>query len=366
MDKGKISSRELFSLIVLFELGSAIVVGLGMKAKQAAWLAILLGMIGGLIVITMYFYLYSKNFNLSLTSYSKKVFGKYIGFFIGLTYVSYFIYIAGRVLRDFGELVIGTVLQGTPLIVVDILMILSIGYGCYLGIEVLGRSGDLFFIVFIFLGVIFFLAVFSSGIIDIRNLFPVLEEGWKPVLTTVFPLTLTFPFGETIVFTMLFPYLSKPKKVVKVGYFAILLSGIILATTIAVNISVLGATTAANSTFPLLQTLAKASVGQFLQRMDPIAILMLVIGGFFKIVVFTYASVLGLKDLFNTKDYTKFIIPVCILIGILSVKMAGNLSEHIEIGLEKVPKYVHIPLQIGVPTLLCIGTFIKRKKEGRN
>lgn len=45
MEKVKISPTQLFSHIVLFKLGSLIVVGLGMKAVQDAWLAILLGML---------------------------------------------------------------------------------------------------------------------------------------------------------------------------------------------------------------------------------------------------------------------------------------------------------------------------------
>jgi spore germination protein KB len=48
----KINAFQLFVLIVLFELGSAIVVGLGMQAKQDAWLAILIGMAGGLVVLS--------------------------------------------------------------------------------------------------------------------------------------------------------------------------------------------------------------------------------------------------------------------------------------------------------------------------
>lgn len=47
MEKAKISLYQLFVLILLFELGSAILVPLAIDAKQDAWLAILSGLIGG-------------------------------------------------------------------------------------------------------------------------------------------------------------------------------------------------------------------------------------------------------------------------------------------------------------------------------
>jgi spore germination protein KB len=47
MEKAKISVIQLFAMMFLFELGSALVVSLGSNAKKDAWLAILLGVCGG-------------------------------------------------------------------------------------------------------------------------------------------------------------------------------------------------------------------------------------------------------------------------------------------------------------------------------
>ena len=48
MEKAKISATQLFVLVVLFEMGSAILVGIASDAKQDAWIAILLGLAGGI------------------------------------------------------------------------------------------------------------------------------------------------------------------------------------------------------------------------------------------------------------------------------------------------------------------------------
>ena len=51
MEKAKISASQLFILMVLFELGTSLLLPVAMEAKQDAWLAILLGMLGSLVLL---------------------------------------------------------------------------------------------------------------------------------------------------------------------------------------------------------------------------------------------------------------------------------------------------------------------------
>lgn len=361
MEKAKISAKQLFSLIVLFELGSAIVVGLGMKAKQDAWLAILLGMAGGLALFLVYIYLFRQYPDLPFTGYMEKILGKFIGRTLALIYILYFLYIASRVLRDFGELLLTSTLEETPLLVVNLMMLFIISYGCYLGIESLGRTGEIYLIITMALAFLGIFLVFASGVFKPENLLPVLENGWKPVLTTAFPQTLTFPFGEMIVFAMLLPYLNNPQSALKIGWSAMLFSGLLLTFIITINIGVLGAHIAANATFPLLKTFEKINVGDFIQRLDAIGISLLIIGGFFKVAVFFYAAVIGLADLFKAKSHRSLVYPAGAALLVLSLLIAGNFVQHIEIGLQMVPPYMHVPLQIVIPMLLAAVSWIKRE-----
>ena len=72
MEKAKISTHQLFVLIVLFELGSAILVPLAVEAKQNAWLAILIGLSGGLCLFLIYYALFSYYPDIPLTEYLQK------------------------------------------------------------------------------------------------------------------------------------------------------------------------------------------------------------------------------------------------------------------------------------------------------
>ncbi|WP_308167092.1 GerAB/ArcD/ProY family transporter [Bacillus sp. ISL-40] len=54
------------------------------------------------------------------------MFGKYLRWVIGLLYILFFLYIAARNLREFGELLLSSTLTETPLLAINILMILAI------------------------------------------------------------------------------------------------------------------------------------------------------------------------------------------------------------------------------------------------
>ncbi|WP_308160475.1 GerAB/ArcD/ProY family transporter [Bacillus sp. ISL-77] len=68
------------------------------------------------------------------------MFGKYLRWVIGLLYILFFLYIAARNLCEFGELLLSSTLTETPLLAINILMILAICYVLYPGIEVLGEQ----------------------------------------------------------------------------------------------------------------------------------------------------------------------------------------------------------------------------------
>ncbi|UOF88819.1 spore germination protein [Fodinisporobacter ferrooxydans] len=200
----------------------------------------------------------------------------------------------------------------------------------------------------------------GSGLIKTENFLPVLENGWKPVLSTAFPLTLTFPFGELIVFTMVFPYANPSTQVMKTGLYGILASGLILSLTIAIDIAVLGVQ-ASNQVFPLLTTIDKVNIANIIVRMDIISIATLILGGFFKITLFFYGAVLGIADVFRIRKPLYIIVPLSLIVLSASMQIAGNLPRHLEIGLKYVPYYLHLPFQVGIPLLMLLVAVIQKR-----
>ncbi len=212
MEKAKISASQLFILMVLFELGSALLVPLAIRAKQDAWLAILLGMLGSFVLFLVYHKLYTYYPDLLPTEYMQKILGKVMGTVLAFVYILYFMYDAARVLRDFGEMLLTFAYPDTPLFIANALLMLVIIYTIRKGIEVIARSGELLFIFMYILAVAGFILIVTSGLIEFTNLQPVLEEGVLPVLKVACTQTIYFPFAEAMVFTMILPYLKDQKK----------------------------------------------------------------------------------------------------------------------------------------------------------
>ncbi|MBZ5483198.1 GerAB/ArcD/ProY family transporter [Bacillus sp. T_4] len=363
MEKAKISASQLFILMVLFELGTSLLLPVAMEAKQDAWLAILLGMLGSLVVFVIYYKLYSYYPDLLPTEYMQKILGKAIGSVLAFLYISYFIYDVARVLRDIGEMLLTFSYSDTPLFIANALLILVIIYTVQKGIEVVARSGELFFIFMYVLAVTGFLLIVCSGLIDFKNLQPVLEDGILPVLKVVFIQTLYFPFGEAIVFTMILPYLNNPKKAKVTMLCATGLSGINLTITMLINISVLGVDLTARSQFPLLSTVQSIQVADFLERLDVFFMLALVIGGFSKISVLFYASMIATATLFKIKSPSRLSYPIGLIVLFMSLMISRNFQEHLHEGIGVEMFFLQIPFLAIIPVLLFLVAFFKNRKQ---
>ncbi|WP_332695234.1 GerAB/ArcD/ProY family transporter [Halalkalibacter lacteus] len=361
MKKERINAWQLFCLIVLFAFGTALVVSYGSDSGRDAWLAILIGgSVGGTLIFVIYGSLYKLFPTLSLISYSQKIVGRWIGRLFGLVFILYFLHGSARVLRDYGDLINASMFTSTPLFFIHFLMILTMMIVLRHGVEVLGRMAELSFFIIIVLGFLGVISVLMSGKVETENLFPILENGLRGMFSTSFPSLFVVPWGEMLAITLLLPYLTKPRSVMKAGLSAILFSTVVLSFTIMLNILVLGVDVFTRSNFALFDTIGRVSLMEFIDRLDPIVLLTLIIGDLFKMGIFFLAAVIGTADLFYVKDYKSLVFPIGIVILLASLTVAGNFAEHIEIGGGMLPLYVHVPIAVIIPGLLLFIALIRK------
>jgi spore germination protein KB len=362
----KISPDQLLSSMFLLPYGSAIVHFLASDAKQDAWFSILFYIVPAIVLQLVYIKLYEFYPEDTLTTYLPKVFGKYIGGFISIIYILYFLYIPVRVLRDFSVLIVFSTMSQTPGLFVAGLIMLTVIYGVIVGIETLCRASEILFPLMVFgLLIAILLLVITRNILRLDRLLPVFENG------ILFPIIkgwylITFPYGELITFTMIYKNVNRPHKIKKYSIIAIIVEGIILAILSSLYIAALGPNFASTSTFPLLETLRLIKIGGFLERLDILIIITMVIAGFMKISFFMYFGTLGITEVFKIKN-RKFL---CLIIGVLiwfsSEIVAKNYPQHLKIGLDFTPKYIHLPLQIAIPVITLVIAWFKNKNKNKN
>jgi spore germination protein KB len=302
-----------------------------MGAGRDAWISILLGCAAGLAVFTGYTYLYRKFPELPFTAYTRKLLGRYIGAPIAVLYIILYINLAARDLRDGSTMLAMATMHNTPLFILSALMLLSGAYVLHKGVEVLSRTSMVFALIVLLIGIFGTMMLMLSGSINLHRLQPVLENGLQPVLVSVTHQNYMFPFGEMICFTMLMPYLSDVKK----GPWAIaagmLFSAVLLSFTMALNIAVLGADIVERSPLPLMPTISKISISDFIQRVDIFVVMVLIIGVFFKMAVFFTAALIGISELFRM-PFRRMLYPCALIILFTSMLDARSFTEHLDEG----------------------------------
>jgi spore germination protein KB len=361
MKAERISGLQLFYVMVGYELGTAMILGLGNAAKNDAWLVIAGGMICSLILMWVFTQLAIYYPDDTLIQMLPKIIGKYLSYPFIILYILHFTYSAARALRELGDLLLVVILPDTPILVVMGSFMVLMVYCLRGGVEAFGRMGEMVFPLYIFALAVIWILLFTVKEFSILNLTPVLGNGVKPVLKQVFPNGINFPFGETIIITMFFPYLNNKKNIRKIGMSVIFVGGMLLMINSIMLISTIGPEIYYINKFQLLISTQMVSIADFLERFDALVILMMVAGVFFKVGGWSFGATLAISQLFNLKDMKSILVALSTIIVPLSLLGASSYTEHLEIGFKYFVPYVHTGLQIVTPILLLFIAFIRNK-----
>lgn len=363
VQKEIVSRLQLFVLIVLFNIGSTLILNIGKEAKNNAWIAILMAGGCGILIFLFNMYLTTLYSQKNLFEMAHEGFGKSLGRIISVGYIFYFFISAGLSLRNIGELMTNTIFGQTPIEIFIITLVFTCAYILFSGIEVLGRSTEIFFpYSLIFLGFIGLGLLFSNEL-HFYFLEPFLGDGIRPVLKAVFPFHLALPFGEIIAFLVLIPQMKSRKKVRVWGIWAIIFSSLILCYSSLLQTMTLGPIKE-RASYPLLSAVTEISLLKFIERMDLLIVFIMLLGILVKVSIFFYAGLKGLEHLFN-RPYRTFVFPITTIIAFSALLPAETYLDYVKFGRALV--FIQIPFQFLIPSLLLlIGIWIQRKKGGKN
>lgn len=357
----KISSYQLFVITFIYQLGTTVIFGFGGRVGKDAWIGQLVSMCLGILVILLYTTLVRMNPGLTLVQWFPAQFGRWIGTPIAFLYPLLYLYHVGRGLADIRDMVSTAILFNTPFLIIEGVFTIFIAYCIFGGIEVIARLGEMIFPLIL---VMFFIQVaflFSSGVMHINNLRPVLENGWAPIWKIVFPGGVTQPFGETIIFAMFWTDTKHPEKIMKITIFSTILSGIMITCWDMLAISVFGSLFS-HFLYPLYTLLGMISIGNFIENLQIFGILYFFATALIKMVVNMLGALKGFEQLIRMKDYRILIIPASIIALVLGMTMSKNISEHIFYQhMEILVPYIWVPMFLILPALLLIVTWFRQK-----
>ncbi|MED1466994.1 GerAB/ArcD/ProY family transporter [Bacillus salipaludis] len=356
----KLAPLELFSLMINFLLGSAIVVGWNFETNQDVWITILLSLFIGVGIFYLYIVLHSLGKWGNLIQLLELGLGKWLSKILGLIYSLYFLYIAGRVLKDFSFFIGEVLFNNIPFWIISFTFLLVVSYSCLLGIEAIARSSLILCVFSIVIILVLMVFGYLSPNFEVSNLTPIFRTSWKQIMSSVFPTGLTFPYGELIVFMMLFPYVNNTKTLRKYGWISICLTGLLLLVVGEMILGLLSSETVNLYVFPFVKALELTNILDVLSHLEAFAVLLNLIGGFVKISIFMYSGLMILAHLFPKRKLNLITMISTILTYLFAFTLSKNIIQHLFIGLKVVPIYFHIPFQIVIPLILVISLVIKK------
>ncbi|MBK5443733.1 endospore germination permease [Peribacillus sp. TH24] len=360
----KISARQFTILVILFSIGTTILVIPGIMAqevKQDAWIAAVIGTGIGLLLVALYIAVGRMFPTKTLVEIIETLFGKWLGKAVSITFVFFSLYSTAELLLYVGNFLTTQIMPDTPIEAIHILFACILIMGVRLGLEPLARSAELLFPIFVFLFVILVVSILlPPAEYKFDNIQPVFETGIKPMIHAVFLFTSIFSL-PLFVLLMIFPVsVNQPKAAEKSFFIGVLIGGICLLIIIALTIIVLGVDNTARNTYPSYALARKINVGDFLQRIEAIMAIMWIITIYYKMSFYFYASVIGLAQTLNMKDYRPLTLPLGMIIVSLSLFIHPNVVHSSTFDKEIWPLYVST-YGLVLPILLLIVNAFRKK-----
>ncbi|ADL13050.1 GerAB/ArcD/ProY family transporter [Acetohalobium arabaticum] len=363
--KTRISTYQTALLLVVTILATSIVFLPELiitRAKQDAWIAIIL-LIGFMGVISLIYTLLTRRMgSTDLINFNRRVLGRVLTIPLGLGLIAYFLISSGVILRETSEIMVAVYMPETPLWFFILTGLLTAAAFVYYGLEVMARSFEILFYLYLVAYLFAFLIVIKD--LSLSFLRPMLAEGIKPILQGAYPGLLFF--GELFLILLFAPQMSKQNQAHKSLLGAIGIIGTLFLIAVISSLALFGAELASNLTFPVLSVHRYAEALGFLERLDPLFIFYWIGSGIIKTAIFFYGGIYIGQKLLGLSTYYALIPFALPPVFYTAFYYFQNVAEIAEFLTTAIPYYLFI--QVFYPLLLLIISLIRgiKAEEGRD
>ncbi|MBP2643527.1 MAG: spore gernimation protein [Firmicutes bacterium] len=311
MAEFKISNRQFMVLIFLQIMGVVLSPGMWAGiAREDGWLAELAGIVYGLLVLWLFSRVANLNPELNLIGLMRKTFGNLIGKIVVLNFIFSEFIAASINVWGAATFITTQILPSTPKQAVVLLLLAILIVGVKLGLETIARVAEILvpFVFFYFI----LSGIMVAPNIHLDNIQPVLSHGITPVAKGAL-MYITISSCSLLHFLLLVPFCNNQKKAGK----SLMIAGIAgcglgfffnLCTLL-----VLGVVQTTTALYPSYLVITKINIGDFLTRFEAVGAMFWLISSFFAIIIYLYAVVQGVVQIFNLKDRRSVTMPLGIV-----------------------------------------------------
>ncbi|GBF77150.1 hypothetical protein PA598K_05680 [Paenibacillus sp. 598K] len=329
LEFGKITIRQVSVLIYLALIGDMIIILPPMAAgyaEQDGWIIALLCIPLGMLLIWIHLKLHARYPNETIVQISQRLLGRWLGGSVSIAYLAFFIIAGAIYVREVGDFLTTQLFANTPMRYVHLLFILAILWAIWHGLEVIARSAELLLPLFVFIFIILVLCLIPQ--MELPRLMPVLGEDHFSILRGTM-LTTFYPFGEMIVFMMIYPFVEHRPHMKRDVLLASMLAGLTLFLVVLMALTVLGVFFTKHNIYATYILTQKINIGGFLQRIEALMAAAWVITTFIKACIFSYAFALGIAQLFKLRTMRPLYMPTALLLFGLALISASDVIYYI-------------------------------------
>lgn len=367
MEKIKISSRQFLVLVILHTIGTAILIipsSIAQEARQDAWIAAIISVGLGLLLVMLYITLGNMFPNMTLIEMIEQTLGKWLGKIVSIFVILFSLTTAAELLYFIGEFITTQMMIETPIAAIHILFALIVIMGIRYGLETLIRSAEILFPWFIFLFLILFF--FIAPQIQFQYIQPILEIEIKPMVRAILLFTGVVHL-PLFVLLMIFPvHINKPKQAKKAFFLGACIGSILLVIIIALSILILGVNATVRQVYPSYALAKMVNVGNFMQRVEVIIAFMWIITIYFRLTVYFYLTVIGLSQILKLKNHRPLTLPLGMILVTISLIVHPNTPHSIEYNANVWVPYIFIYGFILPLSLLIIAKIRKNFRQKSN
>lgn len=363
MKKNKLYSLEIAVMIIV--IMESCILGMATDnyirlAGVDCWLSIIIGSILGFIPLIIYLVIMNYKPNLNLNQLNEYLFGKIIGKIINIILLLGVVFFIMTLSWNFTNYTSTQFLYDTPKWYLSLLIAIPIIYLISKDIHTIARTT---FLIYIIMMILYIASIASlAPQYEIQNVLPFMEHGINPVMNGALShvACIILPiFLITIIPKNDIKDSSTLNKKVIIAY---LVGNLITFSILFSVMSIFGIELSTLYQYPDFQILKRAFTGGFIERVEGILAIQLIIDVFMCLAIGYYYIKVSLENITPIKN-SKWIVYICILIfPFISDLFFNNYVFFNDFTLKYYPSIISTFLFV-LPLIIVITIFIKKRKE---
>jgi spore germination protein len=299
--------------------------------------------------------------NKSIIRYSEDILGKWAARLVSVAIILFFAVLTSLAAREFGEVVVSSVLRRTPLEVTVIVMLILATINTRHDFTVFTYIHHFYLPVLVAPGLL--IVILSLKNANMLNILPLL--GNTPNIGSMMNgvLTVAALFQGSFIYTLVIPAMRRPERAMKAAAWGMGIAGGLYLLIVIATVSVFGAQEIKLLLWPTLELARTTTLpANILERLDAPFLIIWVIAVFSTLLSSNYLMIHAASELFRLRDhkmFTFFVLPFVFVIAMFP----QNVLQMYQI-IQLVGK-IGLILTITYPLLLLVVAMIRKKRGDR-